>query len=139
MAERREGVEPDGRHLLPPSRDRGRVRPSEADHSFPNWTLLSFEIELSEYFEGPAHRGKGATSGLSVSDADFIDGILAKCGLASSLHVDRDRLTESHEAWVCAIVTAAEGGEAQMDDCLRAFTGFEPYPRCGILTWTNSD
>src|SRR5262245_56390620 len=113
--------------------------PLRTDHSFPDWTLLSPEIELSEYFEGPVHRGTGATSGLSVSDVDFIDRILAKRGLASSLRVDRDRLMESHEAWVYVIVTAADGGEAQMDDSLRAFAGFEPCPRCGILTWTNSD
>jgi hypothetical protein len=99
--------------------------PLRTDHSFPSWTLLSPEIELNEYFEGPVHRGTGASSGLSVSDADFIDGILAKCGLASSLRVQRDRLTDSHEAWVYVTITAAEGGEATADDELRAFAGFD--------------
>jgi hypothetical protein len=96
-----------------------------------NTELHSPEHEFVEYFVGAAYGGSGATWGLTEDDAAFVESVLAKWGLSECLHIDRARLGESHEAWVHVTVTGDEGREA--------FSGFGPYPRPGILTWTNSD
>ncbi len=91
--------------------------------------LRSPEHELVEYFFRGKYEGSGATWGLDEEDAIFIESVLAKWDLGECVRIDRDRLVESHEAWVHVTVV----GEHQ------AFSGFGPYPRSGILTWTNSD
>ncbi|MDI1444498.1 DUF6210 family protein [Polyangium sp. 6x1] len=53
-------------------------------------------------------------------------------GLSRFITVDRARLADSHEAWVWALVTS-DG------DDLAGFSGFGPYPRPAVLTWSNSD
>ena len=125
------------------------------------------ELELYDYFWGPKHRGVGATDGLDREDADFIDTVLEKWKLSDSLKVDRERLKESHEAWVYVTVLGNEGNRWLNSDKvsgyelglqslgfdsekvrqlkyiehleLSIFSGFEPYPRAGILTWRNTD
>jgi hypothetical protein len=93
-------------------------------------TAVSPATELSEYFAGPAHGGAGATSGLDQRDADFIDDVLRRCGCGDAIKVDRERLRESHEAWVRVNV---------MSEGVGHFEGFTPYPRAGVLTWPNTD
>lgn len=107
--------------------------PSRNDCSMPERTFLSPENELLDYFIGPLHRGTGARCGLTSQDADFIDQVLTRCRLATAITVDRRRLRDSHEAWVHVIVQSDEG------DRFPVFMGFGPYPRSGVLTWSNSD
>ncbi len=109
--------------------------PLRNDTGYRDPKLISPENDLFDYFEGPKHRGTGATSGLDSADADFIDSVLANCSLAGVLSVDRERLGESHEAWVHVVVHREE----QNEDELKIFRGLGPYPRCGLLTWSNTD
>ncbi len=96
--------------------------------------FISPERDLREYFIGPKHGGCGAPHGLDLEDADFIDRALTKARLDSWLKVDRQRLKESCEAWVFLTVLGDEdlGGSS-------ICKGFGPYPKRGVLTWTNSD
>jgi hypothetical protein len=109
--------------------------PPRNDVSHEEHRLLGPGNDLFAYFEGPKHQGTGATSGLDAEDADFIDAILRSNALSDSISVDRTRLRESHEAWVHVLVHREE--ENQHD--LKIFCGLGPYPRPGILTWTNTD
>jgi hypothetical protein len=95
--------------------------------------LLSPDSELLEYFEGPKHKGTGATQGLDSEDADFITSVLARWHL-DQVTVDRARLADSHEAWVHVIIDENKSGNEELP-----FHNFAPYPRRGILTWSNSD
>jgi hypothetical protein len=109
----------------------GAFIPIRNDHSY--WELISPERKLLAHFEGPKHRGTGATQGLDLEDADAIDGILAEFRLAELVRVDRSRLSESHEAWVRVLMIGEESGETKL------FQDLGPYPRAAILTWSNSD
>ena len=97
--------------------------------------LVSPANDLFDFFEGPKHSGTGAISGLDAEDADFIDSVLAKSSLSGVLSVDRERLRESHEAWVHVVVHREEDNEHG----LPIFRGLGPYSRRGILTWENTD
>jgi hypothetical protein len=97
--------------------------------------LFGPENDLLRYFKGPKHRGTGATSGLDPVDAGFIQAVLERYSLGDIVTVDRSRLRESHEAWVRVIVEREEHNQHD----LRIFRGFGPYPRSGVLTWSNSD
>lgn len=109
--------------------------PLRNDYRPPDGPLLSPEIDLTRYFEGPKHRGAGAGDGIDIEDADFIDSILDGARLRSCVSVDRNRLAASHEAWIHVIISADESS----DPGLAIFAGFTPYPRPGVLTWCNSD
>ena len=111
----------------------GYYVPMRNDYTVPDHVFMSPEIELGAYFEGPRHRGTGATSGLDDGDADFIDQVLVRCGLFPAVSVDRQRLGESDEAWVRAVIASDEADPSPV------FSGFAPYPRAGVLTWSNSD
>ena len=65
---------------------------------------------------------------MDVGDADFIDGVLSKHSLGDSITVDRDRLKDSDEAWVRVVVHQE-----------LSFSGVDPLPCPGVLTWMNSD
>lgn len=107
--------------------------PLRNDCELPGDRLLSPESELVAYFEGPKHRGAGAIRGLDKSDAEFIGSVLAKWRLDDFIAVDSSRLAESHEAWVHVVVRGNEpGADLPLFD-------FAPYPRRGVLTWSNSD
>lgn len=102
--------------------------------SFENdWDLegnfLSLEIDLYNYFQ-QVWQGTGATSGLTIRDADSIDELLRNRQLINWFHVDRDLLQSSMEAWVHVSV---------LGDHPFYCHGFGPYPRNAILTWANSD
>jgi len=106
--------------------------PLRNDYSIPEHILISPELELSDYFEGPKYRCEGATKGLDSEDVQFIHRVLEKANL-SVIQINEAKLKESHEAWVHAILNGDES------DSLPIFEGFEPYPREAILTWGNSD
>ena len=95
--------------------------------------LISPEHELFEYFAGPKHNCTGATTGLDPEDADYVDSVMSRNWLVHIVSVDRNRLPASHEAWVHVLVH----GEGQSN--IRIFRGLGPYPRPGILTWSNTD
>ena len=92
-------------------------------------TLMSPEIELRQYFANGKYGGSGAVGGIDTDDAEFIDTLLARRRLSDVLSVDVSRLCESEEAWVPVLIAKDDG----------VFSGFGPYPRRGILTWSNSD
>lgn len=96
-------------------------------------TLVSPENDLWDYFIGPKWEGTGATAGIDREDADFIESVLKKAGLFPNIQIDRNRLTESHEAWIFVIVYGNDSTYPPI------FKGFEPYPKEGVLTWQNSD
>ena len=99
----------------------------------PELALISPENDLWDYFTNGKWAGTGATSGLDTEDADFIDELLTRVQLFPAIRIDRQRLKESHEAWVFVSITGDESGRSPI------FSGFEPYPRTGVLTWQNSD
>lgn len=109
----------------------GVLVPVRNDASEDGRLLFSPESDLDEYFKGPKWSGTGATKGIDPDDADYIEKVLSEAGLSESISVDPSRLNESHEAWIRVQVMA--------DDSSEAFSGFEPYPRPGVLTWQNSD
>lgn len=112
----------------------GAFLPLRNDCSSKDRKFLSPEHELAEHFVGPKWRGTGAISGIDEADADVIDAIVKKYELNNFLKVDRTRLSDSHEAWVYVEILGSEG-DTQTSLC----SGFEPYPRPGVLTWCNSD
>ncbi len=91
--------------------------------------------ELFSYFSGPKHRGTGAVTGLDAEDAAFVEMLLAERRLSEFISLDRDRLQESHEAWVWAKVI----GDGGADEFGALFSGLGPYPREAVLTWENTD
>jgi len=107
--------------------------PLRNDTTVRDHVLLSPENELYDFFAGPMHQGTGATSGLDEADADFVAGILADHRLHRIIQVDRTRLEESHEAWVHVLVLGEEA------ESLPNWSGLGPYPRRGVLTWSNTD
>lgn len=88
---------------------------------------------LCNYFEGPKYNGSGAMRGIDEEDAAFIESVLRDARLDVSLVVNRERLQESHEAWVFVLI------QGETDSVGPTISGFGPYPRRGILTWPNSD
>ena len=94
---------------------------------------LSFDPEdvLFSYFTGPKYSGSGAMTGIDSDDADFIDALFVRARISRFLKVDRHRLADSHEAWVCVEVLE-DAGEG-------VFTGAGPFPRPAIISWCNSD
>jgi hypothetical protein len=122
-----------GGHACLQSEAEGMLVPLHNDLALDPIRLLGPEPDLLAYFTGPKHNGAGATSGLDEVDANQISAIIARHRLDSVLEMDRSRLIDSHEAWLHVIVRADDSGSYP------AFAGFGPYPRPGILTWTNSD
>lgn len=109
--------------------------PLRNDCQFETGLFMSPEVELSKFFEGSKHRGSGAVCGLDEEDADFIQSVLNRARLCPPISVDRERLNDSHEAWVHVVVTGDESDESYSS----IFCHFEPYPRPAIFTWANSD
>lgn len=92
--------------------------------------MSDLATKLFRYFEGPPHKGWGAPDGITEKDADFIDSVLHERKFGEAIAVDRDRLKESHEAWVYVKI---------LGDVDEYLLHFEPYPREAILTWPNTD
>lgn len=85
--------------------------------------------DLSSYF-GEKYGDSGAIKLLDSDDADFIDSLFKNWQL-DFLVVDREKLKDSHEAWI-HVKVLSEPEYSQ-------FTGLAPYPREGVVTWLNSD
>lgn len=101
--------------------------------------LLGPQASLEDYFGGPRHLGSGAYKGLDEEDAEFIDGVLRAWSLDGFIEVDRQRLKDSHEAWVLVRIKTDESAGHKHAKLISVAQGFEPYPRTGVLTWTNGD
>ena len=95
--------------------------------------LLNDAHELEAFFTGPKWQGH-CYDGIDEETADFIDAFLMRPtgGELAFIRVNRDRLKDSHEAWVYVDVT-----EPPATQGINLFTGFGIAT--GILTWPNSD
>jgi hypothetical protein len=91
---------------------------------------------LFNYFDRPKYNGSGAARGpkpgLDEEDALAIEKILSQYNLTYLFQIDRNRLHDSHEAWVWCNIVAE-------DLKFGVFHNFMPYPRPAVLTWQNSD
>ena len=113
----------------------GVYLPMRNDYLLVPKEFVSPENELTKYFIGHPHRGTGATNGISEEDAQQIEKILSEYRLHPIISVDRDKLKDSHEAWIFVTI---KGDELQNTD-LSAWADFNNYPIKAILTWCNSD
>ena len=93
--------------------------------------FATVETRLLDYFTGPKHRGTGATRGLDSDDADCIDEILHTPHAPLPFEVDRNRLSDSIEAWVFVRLR-------RQDEPIPILEGF-PSGAEAVLTWGNSD
>jgi len=122
-----------GGHCCLQSEYEGILVPIGNRFSYTEQKLESPEVDLSDYFCGPPHRGQGATyEGLSNEDVDFVNSVLQKYRLDNSLSVNLEKLSSSHEAWIYM----------WLNDLVNVgpyYNGFAPYPREAVLTWENSD
>ena len=116
-------------------RTEGVFIPLRNDYEEPTKIFISPELELTKYFEGAKHGGSGATLGIDEEDANFIESVLKTVGLSSIICVNRAQLKDSHEAWIHVLISGDESNHTE----LSAFSNFHPYPRTGVLTWSNSD
>jgi hypothetical protein len=91
----------------------------------------SQQTELDHIFLSEKWRG-WCDSGIDAETADCIDIILASSLLTRHLKVDRDRLTESWEAWIHVMFEPKN----KYDESPLYF-GFSSGK--GVLTWENSD
>ncbi len=92
--------------------------------------LISPEWALSKHFSGPPHF-HNYVGGLAESEAVIIEAALHQNLLQRNVTVDRERLSESHEAWVYVIID-------QPELAYPLFEGIGPFPLRGVLTWTNN-
>ena len=94
-----------------------------------NNAAVDQETQLFAYFTGSKWAG-WCNEGIDQETADYIDSVLAKSPYTRMLKVNRDRLEDSHEAWIYVkVVRNADDAEIIC----------ELGARAGILTWENSD
>jgi hypothetical protein len=97
-----------------------------------NDPLVDQQTELERYFIGSKWRGH-CYNEIDEETADFVDEVLASTYVTKRLKVNRDKLTESHEAWIHVVILPPDDRE----DDLQEFHGFSS--NFGVLTWKNSD
>ena len=86
---------------------------------------------LEDYFTGPKWHGH-CYNGIDAETADFVDGVLATSPLTRRLHVNREKLAASEEAWIHVRIAPNE------DE--KSFGKFAGFPSgMGVITWENSD
>lgn len=115
------------------------------------------DAALKAYFNGPPWNGACAM-GITNADADFVDRLLQSSSVSAFLRVDRERLTNSHDAWLHVLIgtvppkatvfppASSPSDAGKPDGSLPApvpinrakapvygFAGFR-----GILTWCNT-
>src|SRR5215204_4527094 len=61
--------------------------------------LVNQQEQLEKYFTGSKWKGH-CYNNIDIETADFIDKILKSSYLTSRLKVNREKLNESHEAWI---------------------------------------
>jgi len=98
----------------------------------PDDRLLGPESELFAYFNDP-RTGKLGVDGLDAGEVAFMESVLDKYNLSDLISIDRSRLGDSHEAWVYVKL------KGEQDTDVPLYAGLGPYPRSGVLTWTNGD
>lgn len=96
-----------------------------------NDSLVNQQDRLEKYFTGSKWKGH-CYDKIDVETADFVDEILTSSYLTSRLRVNREKLNESHEAWIHVIISHDD-----RDKDLQEFFGFASV--VGVLTWQNSD
>lgn len=115
------------------------------------------DAALKAYFGGPPWNGACAT-GITNVDADFVDRLLQSSSVSAFLRVDRERLANSHEAWLHVLIGTvpakatvfppaplrSDNSNAQapaqapsMNRAKAPVYGFSGYR--GILTWCSTD
>ena len=94
--------------------------------------LVNQQNELELYFTGSKWKGH-CYHEIDDETADFVDAILSSSYVTKRLKVNREKLSESHEAWIH--VTILPPGDSEDD--LQEFYGFSN--NSGVLTWENSD
>jgi hypothetical protein len=99
-----------------------------------NNIFMSKEDELCDYFTGSDMPLEGAIHGISDKNADDIDNILSSPVFLDRIKVDREKLKESHEAWVHVLIY-----KNNTNEILSLFQGFDSFPLKGVLVWSNSD
>jgi hypothetical protein len=72
------------------------------------------------------------SSAMSAAQANEVDAVLRATPSFQGIRVDRARLADSYEAWVHVLIEPPH----QLGDIV---WGVDPFPRTGVLTWTNSD
>ena len=104
------------------------------------------QAQLHDYFVGPKWLGSGATRGIDMEDAAFIDGVLRSSRETAFLSVSQHMRSQSHEAWVHVTIgdhpdrfprPPLRSGESGLEDLMSSIFGFGDAR--GILTWPNSD
>lgn len=87
--------------------------------------------KLNKFFTGTKWGGY-CYKGIDEETADFIDSVLIESPQTEILRVDREKLRESHEAWIYVLILEGRG-----DIDLQEVYGFAVGH--GVLTWLNSD
>ncbi len=93
--------------------------------------VLDQQAWLRKFFTGRKWRGN-CYKGIDEETANFIDSVLIESSRTEILRVNRERLADSHEAWVHVLILEGRG-----DVDLRLAHGFAGAR--GVLTWQNSD
>ena len=93
--------------------------------------VLDQSTKLNGFFIGSKWEGR-CDEGIDEETADFIDSVLIESNQTKILRVNRDKLADSHEAWIhVVILKGRESAELQQ------FYG--SAGEIGVLTWENSD
>ena len=85
---------------------------------------------VADHFTGPKWHG-WCGEGIDAETADYIDGVLQMTPHTDWLATDRQRIEESHEAWIYVYPKEIR------DTYTIEFDGFEF--QSAVLTWENSD
>jgi hypothetical protein len=120
------------------------------------------DAALKAYFSGPPWNG-GCATGITNADADFVDRLLQSSSVSAFLRVDRERLANSHEAWLHVFIgtvpnkaTVFPPAALQSNKLAHGSANAPPIPAPspinrakapvygfsgyrGILTWCNTD
>jgi hypothetical protein len=102
---------------------------------------FNHESALLDYFYKGKWRGACA-DGIDIEDADFIDQLLGKTDNTKFVSVNRQRLADSHEAWVYVNLAATPSRFPELPATYSSEMSFLLYgfgAREGVLTWCNSD
>ncbi|MGI8654247.1 MAG: DUF6210 family protein [Pyrinomonadaceae bacterium] len=93
--------------------------------------LINQQAKLLEYFTGSKWNG-ACFRGIDEETAGFIDEVLGSSLYTKRLKVNREKLADSHEAWIHITILTDD-----KEDELKEFNGFSSDS--GIVTWSNSD
>ena len=95
-------------------------------------SLVNQQEQLERYFTGSKWNGH-CYNEIDEETADFVDIVLASSYVTKRLKVNREKLSDSHQAWIHVIILPPD----EREDDLQEFYGFPS--NSGVLTWENSD